>query len=147
MLLLIASHVFYGWWDVWFLFLISLSTAVDFYCGSMIDTGRLTRSKRYFTSLYAVQIYCDFSGYSDMARGVSKLFGIELMVNFNLPYFSKDPSEFWHRWHISLSTWLRDYLYIPLGGSRQGNWRTYQNMMTTMVLGGLWHGAAWNFVL
>ncbi|MBD0344375.1 MAG: MBOAT family protein [Coleofasciculus sp. Co-bin14] len=99
------------------------------------------------TFLYAVQIYCDFSGYSDMARGVSKLFGIELMLNFNLPYFSKDPSEFWHRWHISLSTWLRDYLYIPLGGSRKGELRTYQNLMTTMVLGGLWHGAAWNFVL
>lgn len=99
------------------------------------------------TFLYAVQIYCDFSGYSDIARGVSKLFGIELMVNFNLPYFSKDPSEFWRRWHISLSTWLRDYLFIPLGGSRQGSRRTYQNLMTTMVLGGLWHGAAWNFVL
>lgn len=99
------------------------------------------------TFLYAVQIYCDFSGYSDIARGISKLFGIELMVNFNLPYFSKDPSEFWGRWHISLSTWLRDYLYIPLGGSRQGNRRTYQNLMTTMVLGGLWHGAAWNFIL
>ncbi len=99
------------------------------------------------TFLYAVQIYCDFSGYSDIARGVSKLFGIELMVNFNLPYFSKDPSEFWRRWHISLSTWLRDYLYIPLGGNRQGSRRTYQNLMTTMILGGLWHGAAWNFVL
>jgi D-alanyl-lipoteichoic acid acyltransferase DltB (MBOAT superfamily) len=99
------------------------------------------------TFLYTVQIYCDFSGYSDIARGVSKWFGIELMVNFNLPYFSKDPSEFWRRWHISLSTWLRDYLYISLGGSRQGSSRTYQNLMTTMVLGGLWHGAAWNFVL
>lgn len=99
------------------------------------------------TFLYAVQIYCDFCGYSEIARGVSKLFGIELMVNFNLPYFSKDPSEFWRRWHISLSTWLRDYLYIPLGGSRQGSRRTYQNLMATMVLGGLWHGAAWNFVL
>lgn len=99
------------------------------------------------TFLYAVQIYCDFCGYSDIARGVSKLFGIELMVNFNLPYFSKGPSEFWRRWHISLSTWLRDYLYISLGGSRQGTRRTYQNLMATMVLGGLWHGAAWNFVL
>lgn len=99
------------------------------------------------TFLFAVQIYCDFSGYSDMGRGVSKLFGVELIVNFNLPYFSKDPSEFWRRWHISLSTWLRDYLYIPLGGNRQGERKTYQNLMTTMVLGGLWHGAAWNFVL
>jgi alginate O-acetyltransferase complex protein AlgI len=97
------------------------------------------------TLLYTVQIYCDFSGYSDMARGVAKLFGFDLMLNFNLPYFSKDPSEFWRRWHISLSTWLRDYLYIPLGGNRKGN--TYANLMTTMALGGLWHGATWNFVL
>lgn len=99
------------------------------------------------TFLYAIQIYCDFCGYSDIARGVSKLFGIELMINFNLPYFSKSPGEFWHRWHISLSTWLRDYLYIPLGGSRQGELKTYSNLMITMLLGGLWHGAAWNFVL
>jgi len=99
------------------------------------------------TFLFAGQIYGDFSGYSDIARGVSKLFGVELMVNFNLPYFSKNPSEFWRRWHISLSTWLRDYLYIPLGGNRYGERRTYKNLMTTMVLGGLWHGAAWNFVL
>lgn len=99
------------------------------------------------TLLYTVQIYCDFSGYTDMARGVSKLFGFDLVVNFNLPYFSKDPSEFWRRWHISLSTWLRDYLYIPLGGNRKSNLRTYVNLMTTMVLGGLWHGATWNFVL
>lgn len=99
------------------------------------------------TFLFTIQIYCDFSGYSDIGRGVSKLFGIELMLNFDLPYFSKNPSEFWRRWHISLSSWLRDYLYIPLGGNRKGERRTYQNLMTTMVLGGLWHGAAWNFVL
>lgn len=98
------------------------------------------------TLLYTIQIYCDFSGYSDTARGISKLFGIDLTDNFNLPYFSKTPSEFWQRWHISLSTWLRDYLYIPLGGNRRGDRRTYQNLMTTMVLGGLWHGAAWNFI-
>lgn len=97
------------------------------------------------TFLFAIQIYCDFSGYSDIARGTSKLFGIELMHNFNTPYFSKNPSEFWRRWHISLSTWLRDYLYIPLGGNRRGN--VYANLMTTMVLGGLWHGAGWNFIL
>lgn len=97
------------------------------------------------TVLFAFQIYGDFSGYTDIARGTSKLLGIELMLNFNMPYFSKDPSEFWQRWHISLSTWLRDYLYIPLGGNRRGN--TYSNLMTTMVLGGLWHGAAWNFIL
>ena len=96
------------------------------------------------TYLFAVQIYCDFSGYSDIARGVSKLLGFDLMVNFNTPYFAVNPSDFW--WHISLSTWLRDYLYIPLGGNRQGVAKTYRNLMVTMVLGGIWHGAAWNFV-
>jgi len=97
--------------------------------------------------LFAIQIFCDFSGYSDIARGVSKLFGIELILNFNLPYFSRNPSEFWRRWHISLSSWLRDYLYIPLGGNKQGGARTYFNLFVTMLLGGLWHGAAWNYVL
>nr|WP_303652457.1 MBOAT family O-acyltransferase [Paludisphaera mucosa] len=96
---------------------------------------------------FAFQIYCDFSGYTDVARGVGKVLGIDLMLNFNLPYFSRTPSEFWTRWHISLSSWLRDYLYIPLGGSRHGESATYRNLMLTMLLGGLWHGAAWNFVL
>ena len=96
---------------------------------------------------FAIQIYCDFSGYSNIARGLAKLLGFDLMVNFNLPYFSKNIPEFWHRWHISLSTWLRDYLYIPLGGSRKGAGRTYLNLMITMVLGGLWHGARYNFLL
>jgi alginate O-acetyltransferase complex protein AlgI len=99
------------------------------------------------TLLFTFQIYCDFAGYSDIARGVAKLFGIDLMTNFKLPYFSKTPSEFWQRWHISLSSWLRDYLYIPLGGSRVSQSRVYGNLMITMVLGGLWHGAAWNYVL
>lgn len=99
------------------------------------------------TVLYAVQIYGDFSGYTDMARGVAKLLGFDLVINFNLPYFSQNPSEFWRRWHISLSTWLRDYLYISLGGNRRSNLRTYINLMATMMLGGLWHGATWNFVL
>jgi alginate O-acetyltransferase complex protein AlgI len=99
------------------------------------------------TLLFTFQIYCDFSGYSDIARGVAKLFGIDLITNFKLPYFSKTPSEFWQRWHISLSSWLRDYLYIPLGGNRVGTSRIYGNLMITMVLGGLWHGAAWNYVL
>ena len=99
------------------------------------------------TLFFALQIYCDFSGYTDIARGVSKMLGIELMLNFRLPYFSRSPSEFWQRWHISLSSWLRDYLYIPLGGNRGGTFATYKNLMTTMLLGGLWHGAAWNFVL
>lgn len=95
---------------------------------------------------FALQIYCDFSGYTDIARGVSKLFGIELSQNFRFPYFSSNASEFWKRWHISLSSWLRDYLYVPLGGNRFGEWRTRLNLMLTMLLGGLWHGAAWNYI-
>jgi D-alanyl-lipoteichoic acid acyltransferase DltB (MBOAT superfamily) len=95
---------------------------------------------------FAFQIYCDFSGYTDVARGVAKMLGIELALNFNLPYFSTNPQEFWSRWHISLSTWLRDYLYIPLGGSRGRKQMIYRNLMLTMVIGGLWHGAAWTFV-
>ena len=98
------------------------------------------------TYLFAIQIYCDFSGYTDIARGVSKLLGFDLMENFETPYFAVNPSDFWRRWHISLSTWLRDYLYIPLGGNRQGAAKTYRNLMLTMALGGVWHGAAWNFV-
>ncbi len=97
--------------------------------------------------LFAMQIYCDFSGYTDIARGVAKLLGIDLIHNFNLPYFSRSPAEFWQRWHISLSSWLRDYLYIPLGGNRHGSVQMYRNLMITMLLGGLWHGAAWNYVL
>jgi len=97
--------------------------------------------------LFAVQIYCDFSGYSDIARGSSRLLGIELMENFKQPYLSANITEFWRRWHISLSTWLRDYLYIPLGGNRKGERRTYLNNMLTMLLGGLWHGAGWTFVV
>lgn len=96
---------------------------------------------------FAIQIYCDFSAYSDIARGTARMMGFDLMLNFNLPYFAVNPSDFWRRWHISLSTWLRDYLYIPLGGNRKGPVRTYVNLMATMVLGGLWHGAAWTFVL
>ena len=96
---------------------------------------------------FAIQIYCDFSGYTDIARGTAKLMGFDLMVNFNLPYFARNPSDFWRRWHISLSTWLKDYLYISLGGNRHGNLKTYRNLMLTMLLGGLWHGAAWNFVI
>lgn len=96
---------------------------------------------------FSIQIYCDFSGYSKIARGLAKLMGFELMVNFRLPYFALNPSDFWQRWHISLSTWLRDYLYISLGGNRAGAYKTYRNLAITMLLGGLWHGAAWNFVL
>ncbi len=96
---------------------------------------------------FALQIYGDFSGYSDMARGTARLLGFELMENFAQPYFSLSITEFWQRWHISLSQWLRDYLYIPLGGNRRGPRRTYINLGLTMLLGGLWHGAAWTFVV
>lgn len=96
---------------------------------------------------YAIKIYADFSGYSDVAIGSAKLFGYDLPRNFDAPYTSADLQEFWRRWHISLSTWLRDYLYVTLGGNRHGTWKTYRNLMLTMVLGGLWHGASWNFVI
>ncbi len=96
---------------------------------------------------YAVQIYCDFSGYTDMAIACARLLGYELTVNFHFPYFAADIADFWRRWHISLSTWLRDYLYIPLGGSRGTKLFTYRNLLLTMVLGGLWHGASWTFVI
>ena len=95
---------------------------------------------------FALQIYCDFAGYSNIARGVAMMLGFRLMLNFRNPYFATNPSDFWKRWHISLSTWLRDYLYIPLGGNRGGAARTRRNLMLTMLLGGLWHGAAWTFV-
>jgi D-alanyl-lipoteichoic acid acyltransferase DltB (MBOAT superfamily) len=95
---------------------------------------------------FALQIYGDFGGYSLMARGLARLLGFELMVNFRQPYLATHPSDFWRRWHISLSTWLRDYLYIPLGGNRGGVHRTYTNLVITMLLGGLWHGAAWKYL-
>ena len=96
---------------------------------------------------FTIQIYCDFSGYSDIARGTAKLFGIELMENFKCPYFSSSIREFWSRWHISLSTWFRDYVYIPLGGNRVGKFRHYFNLMITFMISGLWHGANWTFVI
>ncbi len=96
---------------------------------------------------YAIQIYCDFSGYSDMAIGIALLMGFKLSLNFRTPYKSGSITEFWRRWHISLSTWLRDYLYISLGGNRKGKLRTYVNLFVTMLLGGLWHGASWKFVI
>ena len=96
---------------------------------------------------YAVRIYCDFSGYSDMALGCAHLLGYKLTRNFNMPYLAANVSEFWRRWHISLSTWLRDYVFIPLGGSRGGRWRTARNLMITMALGGLWHGAGLHFIV
>ena len=96
---------------------------------------------------FGLQIYFDFSGYSDMAIGLGKMFGFELLENFNYPYISQSITEFWRRWHISLGTWFRDYVYIPLGGNRKGKWRTYLNVFVVWFLTGLWHGASWNFVL
>ena len=96
---------------------------------------------------YAIQIYADFSGYTDVALGSAALFGFTLPENFNRPYVARNIQDFWHRWHMTLSSWLRDYLYIPLGGNRRGGLFTYRNLMLTMLLGGLWHGASWNFVI
>jgi alginate O-acetyltransferase complex protein AlgI len=96
---------------------------------------------------YTIQIYCDFSGYTDMAIGAAKCLGFEIPNNFNMPYISRNITEFWRRWHISLSTWLRDYLYVSLGGNRRGKMRQYINLIIVMLLGGLWHGASWNFVV
>ena len=98
------------------------------------------------TVFFAFQIYCDFSAYSDIAIGSARLFNIRLMRNFNYPYFAKNLTEFWHRWHISLSTWFRDYVYIPLGGSRVGTFRRILNVMITFLVSGFWHGAAWRFL-
>jgi alginate O-acetyltransferase complex protein AlgI len=95
---------------------------------------------------FGVQIYADFSAYSDIARGVARWFGFELMLNFNHPYIAHSPADFWRRWHISLSTWFRDYVYIPLGGGRVPSPQRETNVIATFLLSGLWHGASWNFV-
>ncbi|MEM1055276.1 MAG: MBOAT family protein [Bacteroidota bacterium] len=122
--------------------------------GRIADLGFQTDTPEYgwlgaflFSACFAFQVYGDFSGYSDIARGTAKLMGFELMINFGKPFLITNPSAFWRHWHISLSTWLRDYLYIPLGGSRGGNTAAYRNLTITMILGGLWHGAGWGFVL
>lgn len=99
------------------------------------------------TFAFGVQIYCDFSGYSDIAIGIALILGLKIPINFNKPYFATSPSDFWRKWHISLSTWLRDYLYIPLGGNKKSKPRTYLNLLIVMFLGGFWHGASWNFIL
>lgn len=112
------------------------------------DPSRYTGLENLFAVYgYAVVIYCDFSGYSDIAIGIAKWLGFTIPANFKSPYQSKNITEFWRRWHISLSSWLRDYLYIPLGGNKKGVVRTYINLMLTMLLGGLWHGASWNFIV
>jgi D-alanyl-lipoteichoic acid acyltransferase DltB (MBOAT superfamily) len=99
------------------------------------------------TFFFAIQLYCDFSGYSDMALGIGSLFGIQLTTNFRNPYFSRNVAEFWTRWHVSLSFWFRDYVFVPLGGASGGPLRWVRNVMLTFLLTGLWHGAAWTFVL
>jgi len=123
----------------------NLSKYVDpvFSNPAMYDTATLWTA----LAAYSVQIFCDFSGYTLMAIGVARMFGFELPTNFRMPYLSLSITEFWRRWHMTLSRWLRDYLYISLGGSRKGEMRTNVNLMLTMLLGGLWHGSSWNFVL
>jgi alginate O-acetyltransferase complex protein AlgI len=121
-------------------------------CGKIADLSFEAGSLRtldawYGVTAYAFQIYFDFSGYSDMAIGLGLMLGFVFAKNFDSPYQSRSITEFWHRWHISLSTWLRDYLYVPLGGNRKGPYRTYINLFVVMLLGGLWHGAAWNFLV
>ena len=99
------------------------------------------------TFMYTIQIYCDFAGYSLIAIGTAKTMGFDLMTNFRRPYFATSIADFWRRWHISLSTWFRDYIYFPLGGSRCANWKIYRNLLITFLVSGLWHGAAYNFIL
>lgn len=114
-----------------------------FHAPTAFDTGTVILA----AFSYSLQIYLDFSGYSDMAIGLSKILGFDFKPNFNLPYLAKGSSEFWNRWHISLSSWFRDYVYIPLGGSRKGKVRTYGNLMLVMLLSGIWHGSGWTFIL
>ncbi|MCL2669804.1 MAG: MBOAT family protein [Syntrophaceae bacterium] len=121
-------------------------------CGKIADVAFDAGSRGvldawYGLVAYAFQIYFDFSAYSDMAIGLALMLGFVFPKNFDSPYISQSITEFWRRWHISLSTWLRDYLYIPLGGNRKGGWRTYFNLAAVMLLGGLWHGASWNFII
>ena len=122
-----------------------LAIAVDYSFGNY--AGQSGLSMLIATVMYSFQIYCDFSGYSDMAIGAARIMGFRLMTNFNSPYFATSLSEFWKRWHISLSTWFKDYLYIPLGGSRAGNLRTCLNLLIVFTVSGLWHGANWTFVI
>ena len=122
-------------------------------CATFVDdiwgdfAGQSSINMAVAAALFSIQIYCDFSGYSDIAIGCAKLFGIKLMRNFNVPYFSRDIAEFWRRWHISLTTWFRDYVYIPLGGSRVTKWKVVRNTFIIFLVSGLWHGANWTFIL
>jgi alginate O-acetyltransferase complex protein AlgI len=121
-----------------------LSTAAD----PIFQNAAIYSSETVWLAVFAytAQIFCDFSGYTDMAIGLARMFGYKLKPNFNLPYLSRDLADFWRRWHISLSSWMRDYVYIPLGGNRSGEMRNYGNLFATMVICGFWHGAAWQFV-
>jgi len=123
----------------------NLAVFVDMFANTHFAYGSV--ETWFFAYAFAMQIYFDFSGYTDIARGSAHLFGYHIPINFNLPYIASSISDFWRRWHISLSTWLRDYLFIPLGGSRGSNLMTNRNLLLTMALGGLWHGASWNFVV
>jgi alginate O-acetyltransferase complex protein AlgI len=123
----------------------NLAVAVNHVYGNVEEMSGLTLLIA--TGFFAYQIYCDFSGYSDIAIGSAKILGIDLMENFKRPYFSTSIKEFWSRWHISLSTWFRDYVYIPLGGSKKGSVRTYVNVLIVFLISGLWHGASWMFVI
>jgi D-alanyl-lipoteichoic acid acyltransferase DltB (MBOAT superfamily) len=123
----------------------NLAVAVNHVYGNVEEMSGLTLLIA--TGFFAYQIYCDFSGYSDIAIGSAKILGIDLMENFKRPYFSTSIKEFWSRWHISLSTWFRDYVYIPLGGSKKGSLRTYVNVLIVFLISGLWHGASWMFVI
>ncbi|MHB1037598.1 MAG: MBOAT family O-acyltransferase [Pirellulales bacterium] len=126
---------------------ILLANPVGLVADAAFNAQSLTAVDAWFgAAAYAFQIYFDFSGYSDMAIGLGRMFGFEFLPNFNAPYHAESITDFWRRWHISLSTFLRDYLYIPLGGNRLGPWRTYLNLTVVMLLGGLWHGANWTFV-
>lgn len=126
-----------------------IADRLGFYVDSVYNNARHHTGLSFIVATYffAFQIYCDFSGYSDIAIGSAKVLGFDLMKNFNRPYFATTVGDFWHRWHISLSTWLRDYLYIPLGGNRKGRGRMYVNLMITMFLGGIWHGANYTFLI
>lgn len=137
------------WWILYGMFMkVAVADNLAVYADGLFGKPAPTGGEVWTRVLaFTFQIYGDFAGYSAIARGIASLMGFSLMVNFNAPYLSASPSEFWRRWHISLSTWLRDYLYIPLGGSRKGVVTTCRNLSITMLLGGLWHGAGWNFVL
>jgi alginate O-acetyltransferase complex protein AlgI len=128
---------------------VMVADRLAFYADPILNAPKRFGSVDLWLSMvaFSLQIYFDFSGYTDMARGLGRMLGLELTINFDSPYHADSPSDFWRRWHITLSTWLRDYLYIPLGGNRKGKARTDLNLMITMVLGGLWHGAGWNFII